>query len=79
MKRKCTYCNKEVHKDSYKEVKIIDIDNDIYRVNIKGVGVRGARPAIYKKIKRYLNKFLVYRTYDYKEVLIEDFLRDYSS
>ena len=80
------------------EVKIIDIDNDIYRVNIKGVGVRGARPAIYKKIKRYLNKFLVYRTYDYKEarksqvflepivlpkefkeVLIEDFLRDYST
>ena len=35
------------------EVQVIDEDNGIYRVEIKGTGPRGVRRATYNKLKRY--------------------------
>ena len=80
------------------EVQIIDEDNGIYRVEIKGIGPRGVKRATYNKLKRYIERRLVYRTYNYmeakrsqvflepivlprefREVLSENQLRDYSS
>ena len=43
------------------------IDISIFRIEIKGTGPRGAKRAIYNKIKQLVNKHAVYRTYDYKE------------
>tara|TARA_R100000081_G_C4673579_1_gene93822 strand:+ start:31 stop:495 length:465 start_codon:yes stop_codon:yes gene_type:complete len=48
-------------------IQVVSGDDDIYRVEIEGVGARGARKSVYNKIKRYLQTYTVYRTYDYKE------------
>ena len=80
------------------EVQVIDEDNGIYRVEIKGTGPRGVRRATYNKLKRYIERHSIYRTYNYmeakrsqvflepivlprefKEVLSENQLRDYST
>ena len=47
------------------EQKVIDEDSGIYRVLIKEIGSRGVRPTVYKRIQRDLQKFTIYRTYDY--------------
>ena len=47
-------------------VQIISEDG-IYRVEITGVGPRGVRKATYNKLKQYIGRYSVYRTYDYKE------------
>ena len=39
-------------------------EDQIYRVVIENTGARGARPAVYKEIKRLLKTYTVYRTYD---------------
>ncbi len=49
------------------EVQVIDEDNGIYRVEIKGTGPRGVRKATYNKLKRYIERHLVYRTYNYMD------------
>ena len=49
------------------EVQLIDSKNHIYAIRIEGVGPRGATKRVYNKIKRKLERFAVYRTYDYKE------------
>ena len=49
------------------EVQIIDENSGIYRVEIKGTGPRGVRKATYNKLKRYIERHLVYRTYNYME------------
>ena len=49
------------------EVQIIDEDNGIYRVEIKGTGPRGVRRATYNKLKRYIERHSIYRTYNYME------------
>ncbi len=80
------------------EVQVVSEDDGIYRVEIKGTGPRGVRRATYNKLKRYIERHLVYRTYNYmeakrsqvflepivlprefKEVLSENQLRDYST
>jgi len=48
-------------------IQVVSGDDDIYRVEIEGVGARGAKKSVYNKIKRYLQTYTVYRTYDYKE------------
>ena len=48
-------------------IQVVSGDDNIYRVEIEGVGARGARKSVYNKIKRYLQTYTVYRTYDYKE------------
>ena len=49
------------------EIQVVSGDDQIYRVEIKGVGVRGVKKATYTKLKQYIEKHSVYRTYDYME------------
>ena len=53
--------------ESIGEIQVVDDENEIFRVSIKGLGPRGVTPRVYDRIKRKLNKFAVYRTYDYEE------------
>jgi len=48
-------------------IQVISGEDEIYRIGIQGTGPRGVRRATYNKIKQYVNKHAVYRTYDYKE------------
>jgi hypothetical protein len=48
-------------------IQVVSGDDDIYRVEIEGVGTRGAKKSVYNNIKKYLQTYTVYRTYDYKE------------
>ena len=49
------------------DIEVVSGDDEIYRVEIKGVGVRGVRKATYDKLKQYIERYSVYRTYDYVE------------
>ena len=49
------------------ELEVVSSDDGIYGVNIKGTGLRGVKKATYNKLKKYINRYSVYRTYDYKE------------
>ena len=49
------------------EIQIVNTESGIYRVEIGGVGLRGATKRIYNNIKKKLNRFSVYRTYNYEE------------
>ena len=49
------------------EIDVVSGDDQIYRVIIENVGVRGVRKATYTKLKQYIEKHSVYRTYDYRE------------
>ena len=48
-------------------IQVVSGDDEIYRIEIQGIGPRGVNKATYNKIKKYINKHAVYRTYDYKE------------
>ncbi len=48
-------------------VVVVSGDDQIYRVIIENVGNRGVKKATYTKLKKYIEKHSVYRTYDYKE------------
>ena len=45
-------------------IQFVSEEDQIYRLVIEYVGTRGARPAVYKEIKRLLKTYTVYRTYD---------------
>jgi len=49
------------------EIDVVSGDDQIYRVIIENVGNRGVKKATYTKLKQYIEKHSVYRTYDYKE------------
>ena len=49
------------------EIQLVDTRSGIYRVEIRGAGSRGATKRTYENIKRKLDTFSVYRTYNYKE------------
>ena len=49
------------------DIQVISGEDEIYRIEISGIGPRGLNKAAYNKIKKYINKHAVYRTYDYKE------------
>jgi hypothetical protein len=49
------------------EIKVVSSDDEIYRVEVQGVGARGTRRGVYTRIKKYIEKHSVYRTYDFKE------------
>ena len=51
--------------ESVGDLSVIDEDSGIYRVLIREIGSRGVRPTVYKRIQRDLQKFTIYRTYDY--------------
>ena len=49
------------------EIKVVSGDDQIYRIVIENLGNRGVRQATYKKLKRFIERYSVYRTYDYME------------
>ena len=49
------------------DIQVVSGDDQIYRVEIKGVGNRGVRKTTYDKLKQYIEEHSVYRTYDYME------------
>ena len=49
------------------EIEVVNSDNNIYRIEIKGVGPRGVKKSVYNKIKKHIERHSVYRTYDYKQ------------
>tara|TARA_R110000822_G_C14918338_1_gene451089 strand:+ start:38 stop:502 length:465 start_codon:yes stop_codon:yes gene_type:complete len=49
------------------EIQVVSGEDEIYRINIKGTGPRGVKEAVYKKLKRYIGQYSMYRTYDFKE------------
>ena len=49
------------------DIQVVSGDDEIYRIEIPGIGPRGVRQATYNKLKQYINRHAVYRTYDYKE------------
>jgi hypothetical protein len=48
-------------------IEVVSGDDQIYRVQIKNVGNRGVRKTVYNKLKKYIERYSVYRTYDYME------------
>ena len=53
--------------ESLGDVEVVHEEDEIYRVVIKDVGNRGVKPAVYNRLKRDINRYGVYRTYDYTE------------
>ena len=49
------------------DIQVVSGEDQIYRVIIENVGARGVRKATYTKLKQYIEKHSVYRTYDYRE------------
>ena len=47
------------------KVRVVDFKDEIYKVVIEGTDSRGARKITYDKIKRQVNKYNIYRTYNY--------------
>ena len=48
-------------------VQVVSGDDQIYKIVIENVGTRGIRQQTYKKLKQYIERYSVYRTYDYNE------------
>jgi hypothetical protein len=48
-------------------IQVVSGDDQIYRIVIEGVGPRGVIKGTYNKIKKYIEKHSLYRTYDYME------------
>jgi hypothetical protein len=53
--------------ESMGEIQVLSGDDEIYRVEVMGVGNRGATKAVYTRIKKYIKLNSIYITYDYKE------------
>mgnify|MGYP000150236999 CR=1 FL=1 len=49
------------------QIKVVSSDDEIYRVEMVGTGARGATKAAYTRIRKYVEKHSVYRTYDFSE------------
>ena len=49
------------------EIQQVDLQNEIYRVDIKGANAKGAPQNTYQKIKQQVSRCNLYRTYDYDE------------
>lgn len=47
------------------KVRVVDFKDEIYKVVIEGTDSRGARKITYDKIKRQVQKYNIYRTYNY--------------
>ena len=50
------------------DIQIVSGDDQIYKIVIENVGTRGIRQQTYKKLKQYIERYSVYRTYDYNEI-----------
>ena len=49
------------------DIEVVDDVNGIFRIVIEGAGPRGATQRVYNNIKKKLQQFAVYRTYNYEE------------
>ena len=49
-------------------LQVVDVKNEIYRVDIKNVGPRGFKQSDYNKQKKYIEQNKNYRTYKYEKV-----------
>ena len=49
------------------DIQVVSGDDQIYRIVIENLGNRGVRQATYKKLKQSIERYSVYRTYDYME------------
>lgn len=48
-------------------IQVISGDDQIYKIVIENIGARGVKQQTYKKLKQYIERYSVYRTYDYAE------------
>ena len=48
-------------------IQVVSGDDQIYRVVIENVGNRGVKKDTYSKLKQHIERYSVYRTYDYNE------------
>ena len=48
-------------------IQVVSGEDQIYRIVIENIGSRGVRQQTYNKLKRYIERYSVYRTYDYME------------
>jgi len=48
-------------------IQVVSGDDQIYRVVIENVGNRGVKKDTYSKLKQQIERYSVYRTYDYNE------------
>ena len=53
--------------ERFGDIQVVDDENGIFRINLPNTGPRGVTKNIYNKLKNYINKYSVYRTYDYME------------
>ena len=53
--------------ERFGDIQVVDGENGIFRINLPNTGPRGVTKNIYNKLKNYINKYSVYRTYDYME------------
>ena len=49
-------------------LQVVDVKNEIFRVEIKGAGIRGFKQSEYNKLKKFIEKNKAYRTYKYEKV-----------
>jgi len=49
-------------------LQVVDVKNEIFRVEIEGVGTRGFRQSEYNKLKKFIEQNKAYRTYKYEKV-----------
>ena len=48
-------------------IQVVSGEDQIYRIVIENIGSRGVRQQTYNKLKRYIKRYSVYRTYNYME------------
>jgi hypothetical protein len=53
--------------ERFGDIQVVDGENGIFSINLPNSGPRGVTKNIYNKLKNYINKYIVYRTYDYME------------
>ena len=53
--------------ERFGDIQVVDGENGIFRINLPNTGPRGVTKNVYNKLKNYINKYSVYRTYDYME------------
>jgi len=48
-------------------IEVVNMADEIYRVEVKGTGPKGFRQRNYQRLKKYIEQNKVYRTYNYTE------------
>ena len=49
-------------------LQVVDVKNEIFRVEIEGVGTKGFKQSEYNKLKKFIEQNKAYRTYKYEKV-----------